>query len=156
MAQPLTGWRAAAAPPPQWVRPQLIQLVDAPPESDQWLHEIKYDGYRMHARLDRGRVKLLTRTGLDWTHKYPAIAEALASIDALQAYLDGELRGVGPDGITSFSIVQLASDSGNASALVFYLFNLLHLDGEDFRPRPLAERKERLAALLASAPSSLH
>jgi ATP-dependent DNA ligase len=57
---------------PQWVRPQLTQLVDAPPEGDQWLHEIKYDGYRMHARLDRGAVKLLTRTGLDWTHKYPA------------------------------------------------------------------------------------
>jgi ATP-dependent DNA ligase len=51
---------------PQWVRPQLTQLVDTAPEGDQWLHEIKYDGYRMHARLDRGRVKLLTRTGLDW------------------------------------------------------------------------------------------
>jgi bifunctional non-homologous end joining protein LigD len=141
---------------PQWVRPQLTQLVDAAPEGDQWLHEIKYDGYRMHARLDRGAVKLLTRTGLDWTHKYPSIAEAVAALDARHAYLDGELCGVGPDGITSFSIVQLASDSGNAAALVFFLFDLLHLDGEDFRPRPLIERKDPLAALLANAPSPLH
>src|SRR6516162_10608644 len=141
---------------PKWVKPQLCKLVDTPPRGQDWLHEIKYDGYRMHARLDRGRVKLLTRTGLDWTHKYPAIAGAVAALDARQAYLDGELCGVGPDGITSFSIVQLASDSGNAAALVFFLFDLLHLDGEDLCPLPLGERKERLAALLANAPSSLH
>ena len=70
---------------------QRRELVDVAPEGDQWLHEIKYDGYRMHARLDRGAVKLLTRTGLDWTHKYPAIARAVASLDARQAYLDGEV-----------------------------------------------------------------
>jgi DNA ligase D-like protein (predicted ligase) len=110
----------------------------------------------MHAHVDRGAVKLLTRTGLDWTHKYPAIAKAVASLGARQAYLDGELCGVGPDGITSFNIVQLASDSGNAAALVFFLFDLLYLDGEDLRPRPLIERKERLGALLANAASSLH
>jgi len=63
---------------PRWVRPQLTQLVDTAPEGDQWLHEIKYDGYRMMARLDRGAARLLTRTGLDWTHKYPAIAAAVA------------------------------------------------------------------------------
>ena len=141
---------------PQWVRPQLTQLVDVAPEGDQWLQEIKYDGYRMHARLDGGRVKLLTRTGLDWTHKYPAIAKAVASLDARQAYLDGELCGVGPNGITSFSIVQLASDSDNAAALVFFLFDLLHLADEDFRLRPLIDRKDRLAALLANTPSPLH
>jgi bifunctional non-homologous end joining protein LigD len=79
--------RAAALP--KWIPPQLTQLVDAAPDGDQWLHEIKYDGYRMHARLDRGAVKLLTRTGLDWCHKYPAIAAAAAALDARQAYLDG-------------------------------------------------------------------
>jgi len=110
----------------------------------------------MMARLDRGAVKLLTRTGLDWTHKYPGIAKAVATLDARQAYLDGELCGVGPDGITSFNIVQLASDRGNAAALVFFLFDLLHLDGEDLRPRPLIERKERLRALLADAAPCLH
>src|ERR1700747_2240478 len=63
---------------PAWVAPQLTQLVDAAPEGDQWLHEIKYDGYRMHARLDRGVAKLLTRTGLDWRHKYPGLARRRA------------------------------------------------------------------------------
>src|SRR5215469_13653658 len=85
---------------PDRVAPQLTQLVDAAPDGDDWLHEIKYDGYRMMARLDGGSVKLLTRTGLDWTHKYPAIAKAVPELHARQAYLDGELCGVGPDGIT--------------------------------------------------------
>jgi ATP-dependent DNA ligase len=69
----------------------------------------------MHARLDRGAVKLLTRTGLDWTRKYPAIVAAVAALGASQAYLDGELCGVFPDGITSFGMIQAASDAGNAS-----------------------------------------
>ncbi len=69
---------------PEWVPPQLTQLVDAAPEKDGWLHEIKFDGYRMMARLDRGAVKLLTRTDLDWTHKYPAIAAAVASLGTRQ------------------------------------------------------------------------
>jgi bifunctional non-homologous end joining protein LigD len=138
---------SAKATLPVWITPQLTQLVKEAPAGDQWLHEIKFDGYRMHARLDHGAVRLLTRTGLDWTHKYPAIAEAVASIGAGQAYLDGELCGVGPNGVTSFSMIQLASDSGNAAALVFFLFDLLHLDGEDLCPRPLTERKTRLAEL---------
>src|ERR1700692_1969340 len=127
---------------PQWIRPQLTQLVDAAPEGDQWLHEIKFDGYRMHARLDRGAVRLLTRTGLDWTHKYPAIAAAVTSLPARQAYLDGELCGVRPDGTTSFSLIQNASDTGNSGALVFFLFDLLHLDGEAIAQKPVSERKE--------------
>src|SRR5262252_6711851 len=119
------------APLPDRVAPQLTQLVDTAPDGDGWLHEIKYDGYRMMARLDCGAVKLLTRTGLDWTHKYPAIGNAVASLSARQAYLDGELCGVDDKGITSFGRVPNASDTGNAAGLVFYLFDLLHLDGED-------------------------
>jgi ATP-dependent DNA ligase len=117
MPRPVAS-RDGAAPPvlPDWIRPQLTELVDAAPEGDQWLHEIKFDGYRIHARLDHGAVWLLTRTGLDGTHKYPAIAAAVASLPATQAYLDGELCGVRPDGITSFSMIQSASDSGNAAA----------------------------------------
>src|SRR6266581_273896 len=156
MAPSVAGRRTAAAALPEWIRPQLTQLVDAAPDGPEWLHEIKFDGYRMHARLDRGAVRLLTRTGLDWTPKYPAIAAALASLGARQAYLDGELCGVRPDGITSFSMIQAASDSGNAAALVFFLFDLLYLDGEDLCPRPLQERKARLAALLSDARSPLH
>jgi bifunctional non-homologous end joining protein LigD len=125
-------------------------------EGDQWLHQIKFDGYRMHARLDRRAVKLLTRTGLDWTHKYPPIAAAVSALGARQAYLDGELCGVFPDGITSFSMIQAASDAGNAAALVYFIFDLLHLDGEDVAARPLIERKARLAELLAGARPPLH
>jgi bifunctional non-homologous end joining protein LigD len=147
--------RQEAAPLPDWIRPQLTQLVQEAPDGPEWLHEIKFDGYRMHARLDRGSVRLLTRTGLDWTHKYPAIATAVSSIGAKQAYLDGELCGVGPDGITSFSMIQDASDAGNAAGLVLFLFDLLHLDGEDIGARPLIERKERLASLLSKLSSPL-
>ena len=134
----------------------MTELVNEAPEGSGWLHEIKFDGYRMHARLDRGVLRLLTRTRLDWTHKYPAIAAAVASLPATQAYLDGELCGVRPDGVTSFSVIQLASDSGNAAALVFFLFDLLYLDGEDLCARPRQERKARLAALLSHVSLPLH
>src|SRR5271169_1534896 len=129
---------------PDWIRPQLTQLVDAAPEGDQWLHEIKYDGFRVHARLDRGEVRLLTRNGLDWTGKYPQIASAVSSLRARQAYLDGEVCGVRPYGITSFSMIQMASDAGNAAGLVFFLFDLLHFDGEDLTTHSVIERKARL------------
>jgi ATP-dependent DNA ligase len=110
----------------------------------------------MHGRLDRSAVRLLTRTGLDWTHKYPAIVAAVASLGARQAYLDGDLCGVRPDGFTSFSMIQLASDTGNAAALAFFLFDLLYIDGEDVSARPQIERKARLAALLSNLSSPLH
>jgi ATP-dependent DNA ligase len=109
----------------------------------------------MHARLDRGAVRLLTRTGLDWTAKYPTIAASIASLPARQAYLDGELCGVRPDGTTSFSLIQNASDTGNSGALVFFLFDLIHQNGEAIGPLPLAERKERLRVLLSGAGSPL-
>jgi bifunctional non-homologous end joining protein LigD len=155
MTRSLAGRHAEAMALPDWVKPQLTRLVDDPPEGPDWLHEIKFDGYRMHARLERGEVRLLTRNGLNWTGKYPQIAAAVSSLRARQAYLDGELCGVGPDGITSFSMIQMASDAGNAAGLVFFLFDLLHLDGEDLTAQPVIERKARLAGLLASAASPL-
>jgi bifunctional non-homologous end joining protein LigD len=151
MTRPVAGRRRAAAALPAWIPPQLTQLVDAAPDGDQWLHEIKFDGYRMHARLDHGAVRLLTRTGLDRTHKYPPIAPAVAAIGARQAYLDGELCGVFPDGPASFSMIQAASDAGNAAGLVFFIFDLMHLDGENVGARPLIERKAQLKALLSGA-----
>jgi ATP-dependent DNA ligase len=96
MAGAVAGRRSDAAILPNWILAQLTQLVDAAPEGDEWLHEIKFDGYRMHARLDCGAVKLQTRTGLDWTHKYPPIAAALSELGARQGYLEGELCGVFP------------------------------------------------------------
>ena len=115
---------------PRWVKPQLCALVDEPPQGPEWLHEIKYDGYRMHARLDHGKAQLLTRTGLDWTHKYRPIAAALSALPLQQAYFDGELCGIRSHGKTSFSLIQAASDTGNADALVFFPFDLLYLDGD--------------------------
>ena len=148
---------SGAAALPQWVRPQLTQLVQAAPDGDQWLHEIKYDGFRMHARLDRGNVRLLTRNGLDWTHKYPQILRAVASLNARQAYLDGELCGVRPD---RHHLVQhdpaRLPDAGDAAGLVFFLFDLLYLDGEDLTAQPLIARKQRLADLLPQAKSPVH
>jgi bifunctional non-homologous end joining protein LigD len=129
--------------------------VDAPPQGPEWLHEIKYDGYRMHARLDRGLIQLLTRTGLDCTHKYPSIAEALSALPAKRAYLDGELCGVRPDGKTSFSMIQTASDSGNAGPLVLFLFDLLYLDGQMIASEPLLERKDYLRDLLSTSATPL-
>jgi bifunctional non-homologous end joining protein LigD len=148
--------RAEPVSLPTWIKPQLAALAKAAPDGPDWLHEIKLDGYRMHARLDRGAVRLLTRTGLDWTHKYPAIASAVASLPARQAYLDRELCGLRPDGTTSFSLIQNASDTGNSGALVFFLFDLLRLDSEATAPMPVTERKERLRALLSDAGSPLH
>src|SRR5438128_1744718 len=109
----------------------------------------------MHARLDRGAIRLLTRTGLDWTRKYPTITAAVEALPARQAYLDGELCGVRPDGKTSFSMIQAASDAGNAGALVFFLFDLLYLDGEVISAAPLRERKERLRHLLSNSGTPL-
>src|SRR5215470_11634788 len=140
---------------PSWVKPQLCKLVDAPPQGPEWLHEIKYDAYRMHARLDCGKVSLLTRTGLDWTHKYASTAAALSALPANQAYLDGELCGVTRDGTTSFGLIQTASDSGNAGALVFFLFDLRCVNGEVTSTAPLRERKERLRDLLSNAGAPL-
>jgi DNA ligase D-like protein (predicted ligase) len=143
----------AARATPGFIPPQLAALVTQAPEGPAWLHEIKLDGYRMAARLDNGAVRLLTRTGLDWTDKYPVIAEALADLPATTAYLDGELCGVLPDGRSAFNLVQNADR--RSGSLIFFLFDLLFLDDEDLRSLPLVERKARLAALLADAPSYL-
>jgi ATP-dependent DNA ligase len=87
---------------------------------------MKLDGYRMHARLDADRVHILTRRGNDWTDKYPALAKAIAELPAQNAYLDGELCGVLPNGRTAFNLIQNATDTGGRS-LVYFLFDLLYL-----------------------------
>ena len=145
---------ATANHPPAWIKPQLAALVKEAPDGPDWLHELKLDGYRMHARLDAGGVQILTRRGNDWTEKYPAVAEVIARLPAHNAYLDGELCGVLPDGRTAFNLIQNASDTGEGS-LVFFLFDLLFLDGESLVALPLVERKARLASLLSSAPEGL-
>src|ERR1051325_1092200 len=141
---------AAANHPPAWIKPEVAGLVKSAPDGPDWLHEIKLDGYRMHARLDAGRVQILTRRGNDWTAKYTAITEAISGLPAKNAYLDGELCGVLPDGKTAFNLIQNASDTGQG-ALVFFLFDLLFLDGENITGLPLLDRKARLANLLTGA-----
>jgi ATP-dependent DNA ligase len=133
---------------PTWVAPQLTELVEKAPAGDKWAHEIKLDGYRMHARIDRGHVQLLTRTGLDWTAEYPTTVTALQRLPVEQAYIDGELCAVSETGVTSFGLMQAATDSRHAAALTFYAFDLLYLDGENPMRQPLAERKRRLQRLL--------
>jgi ATP-dependent DNA ligase len=91
-----TRRRAELASPPLWIKPQLAKLAEKAPDGPDWLHEIKFDGYRMHARLDAGRVQIPTRRGNDWTDKYPAIVNAIAGLPAQNAYLGGELCGVLP------------------------------------------------------------
>jgi len=146
--------RGELASLPSWIKPQLAALVRQAPDGPDWLHEIKFDGYRMHARFDAGRVHILTRRGNDWTDKYPVIAKDLMRLPAKNAYLDGELCGVLPDGKTAFNLIQNAGDRGQGS-LVFFLFDLLFLDGEDLTTLPLVNRKARLARLLKGAPDSL-
>jgi hypothetical protein len=89
--------RAEAMALPAWIKPQLTKLVDAPPEGPEWLHEIKFDGYRMHARLDRGAVRLMTRTGLDWTHKYPVMALCNLIAEPLHLRFVGDIGDVRGD-----------------------------------------------------------
>ena len=101
----------------------------------------------MHARLDGSRVALLTRTGLDWSHRYRRTIEALRALPVKSAYLDGELCALGTDGVPSFSRLQAAMDEGRTDELVFYAFDVLHLDGKSTAQLPLIERKERLQRL---------
>jgi bifunctional non-homologous end joining protein LigD len=148
-----TGRQARVeAPLPRWIPPQLCQLVSVPPSAPGWLHEIKLDGFRMSARVERGRVQLLTRTGLEWSEKYPATIAALAKLPVRAAYLDGELCGIGEDGLPSFAQTQAASDGSQGVRLVYYAFDLLHLDGRDVTGLPLIERKAILEPLVAGVP----
>ena len=133
--------------PPKWIKPQLTRLVDEAPAGDGWLHEIKLDGYRMHARIDGGQAKLLTRTGLDWSHRYSRTIEALQSLKVKSAYVDGELCALNGDGVPVFSRLQAAMDEGRTDQLVFFAFDLLFLNGESMAQLPLFERKERLQRL---------
>jgi ATP-dependent DNA ligase len=98
--------RGAPSDLPRWTPPQLCQLVESAPSGPQWVHEIKLDGFRMAARIEGGLAQLLTRTGLDWTDKYPAVVAALSNLQVKAAYLDGELCGIGEDGLPSFSQTQ--------------------------------------------------
>jgi bifunctional non-homologous end joining protein LigD len=138
---------ARKAPQDKWIVPQLATLVTASPEGEEWVHELKYDGYRILCRLKAGEARLLTRNGNDWTAKLPHIAEAASKLPVKTAWLDGEVVALLPDGHISFQALQNAFDAHSDSNLVYFVFDLLYLDGYDLRAVPLLERKRLLSAL---------
>ncbi len=143
--------RKSRARLPDFIPPSLAMLHASPPNGKGWLHEIKFDGYRVEARLDHGKVRLLTRKGLDWTHRFRPIAEAVARLDVDTALIDGELVVEDERGISSFSLLQTALKDGNGDRLAYYAFDLLHLNGRDLTPEPLTVRKAALKRLLKPA-----
>jgi bifunctional non-homologous end joining protein LigD len=139
---------AKAKPPPDFVPVSLATLYDRPPSGADWLHEIKFDGYRIEARLEGGKVRLLTRKQQNWTHRFSRIAEAVASLPAETALLDGEIVVEDERSISSFSLLQTDLKDGRTDRFVYYAFDLLYLDGRDLTGEPLVERKAALAELL--------
>lgn len=134
---------------PTTVAPQLATLVSGPPRGDEWIHELKFDGYRVFCKLVAKDVRVITRNGKDWTDRFASIAAAVAKIPVSDAVLDGEVAVLLPDGTTSFQALQKTlSNDGRKSGLVFFAFDLLSLDGYDLRAVPLLQRKEALAKLL--------
>ena len=129
---------------PAVIGPELTTLVEAPPSGANWIHEVKFDGYRMGGRIENGKAKLITRSGLDWTRKFPAIAKALEKAKIKSGWLDGEIVVPDENGLSSFSGLQRALSEGDDRKMVFYLFDLPYLNGHDLRDLPLIQRKQLL------------
>ena len=139
------------ARPPQFVAPELATLVSEPPAGDDWLHEIKYDGYRAIAAIGGARVRIFTRSGQDWTDTFAGIAKALQALDVKSALLDGEIVALDEKGRSSFARLQHGLKEGKV-VLTYYVFDLIELNGKDLRKEPLTYRKEILRKLLTSPP----
>jgi bifunctional non-homologous end joining protein LigD len=141
-----------AASLPQFVQPSLATLREHAPDGAGWVHEIKFDGYRIQARLDHERVTLRTRKALDWTGKFPVVANALSKLAARTALIDGEVVAEDDRGISDFSSLQSDLKSGREDRFVYHVFDLFHLDGRDLTAMPLLERKAALKRLLETSP----
>jgi bifunctional non-homologous end joining protein LigD len=131
---------------PQFIAPQLCKRVSRPPLGNDWVHEIKLDGYRMQLRVADGKAVMRTRKGLDWTDDFSAIAEVAAGLD--DCILDGEVVALDHNGAPDFSALQAALSEGRSKDLTYFVFDLLHTGNEDLRRRPLTERKKRLQSLV--------
>jgi bifunctional non-homologous end joining protein LigD len=143
------GPRAAGVKLPEFVPPSLATLRSGAPHGKDWLHEIKFDGYRIEARLDGGKVRLFTRNRQDWTHRFKPIADEVATLPARTALLDGELVVENDKGVSSFSLLQTDLKDGRRDRFTYYVFDLLHLDGHDLTDAPLIERKAALKRLMS-------
>ena len=136
---------------------QLATLVDAPPKGENWIHEMKYDGYRILCYVAAGGVAIYTRNGNDWTERFPAVAEALSKLRVKDAVLDGEAVVLDDKGRTKFySLQEALGDGGDTGVIQAYFFDLLRLDSEDISKQPLRQRKEILKKLLKSAKPPLY
>ena len=133
---------------PAFIPPELAQAASDPPRTAGWLHELKLDGYRIQLRKDGPRVRLLTRTGLDWTHRMRPIAQQVKDIAAENAILDGEVVVLNEDGTTSFADLQAAFQEGANKPLTYFAFDLLHLNGHNLRGLPLVDRKAILEPIV--------
>ena len=133
---------------PAWVAPQLATLVAGPPPGDDWVHEIKLDGYRILLRIERGRVKLLTRNRQDWTARFPAVAEAAAALPVKEALLDGEIVVLDAAGVSSFQALQQADQLERGRRSSTWPSTCCSSTGATCGRLPLVERKARLARLL--------
>ncbi len=138
-------------PLPTFVPPQLATLVDEVPRGESWIHEIKLDGYRMQLRVDGRSVSMLSRNRKDWTGRLPTMVEQARQLGAKRALLDGELVHVDEDGRTKFASLVEELGKGARADVVYQVFDLLYLDGEDWTGKPLLVRKERLRQLLQYA-----
>ncbi|WP_105400013.1 MULTISPECIES: DNA ligase D [Neorhizobium] len=153
-ASKIKGARKAELP--DFVEPQLATLVKSAPSGKRWVHEIKLDGYRLQARVENGKVKLLTRTGLDWTHKFgDEILAEFAKLSATDAIIDGEVAVEAGSGATDFSLLQQDLSEGRDDRFTFYAFDILHLDGYDLTGATLLKRKEALETLLTGSGPAL-
>jgi bifunctional non-homologous end joining protein LigD len=141
------GVRRSRLPKSQAV--ELATLVDTAPPGDDWLHEIKFDGYRMICRLDKGKARFISRNGHDWTERLPELALAAGDLAVDKAMLDGEVVALNADGTTSFQSLQNVFQTGRTGDLVYYVFDILHLDGRDITGVPLEVRKEILKLVIA-------
>lgn len=149
LADPAEIKGAKKAALPDFVAPMLATLHSTPPTGERWLHEIKFDGYRLQARIEAGRVKLLTRGNLDWTRKFgKEVTAALGALPVGTALIDGEMVVESGVGASDFSALQADLSEGRSDRFVFYVFDLLHLDGHDLTALPLIKRKELLRQLL--------
>ena len=137
---------------PGFVSPQLCKPVDRPPSGSGWAHEIKFDGYRLQARVEGGRAQLFSRKGLDWTSRFPEIAKDAARL--ADGIYDGEAVALDSEGKPDFARLQEALSTGKTSGLVLFLFDALFAQGEDLRDLPLRDRKARLNAVLEAGPAS--